>query len=101
VALTVVSYQTGRYADGLEFSARALAINPTLDTLLAHRADMFRLSQRLPEGIAVAEQSLQLNPRLIPVREWLVHAYRDQGQTAKSDEQMAILRRMEEAPPAK
>jgi tetratricopeptide (TPR) repeat protein len=101
VALTLVCYQTGRFAEGLEFSDRALAINPMLDNLYAQRADMFRLSQRLTEGIAAAEQSLQLNPRLIPVREWLVHAYRDQGQAAKSDEQMAILRRMEAAPPAK
>ena len=101
VALTLVSYQTGRYAEGLEFSDRALAINPTLDKIYAHRADMFRLSQRLPEGIVAAELSLQLNPRLIPVREWLVHAYRDDGQAAKSEQHAAILRRMEAVPPAK
>ena len=62
---------------------------------------MLRLSQRLPEGIEAAERALQLNPRLMPVREWLVNAYRDQGQAVKSAEQMAILRRMEAAPPAK
>jgi len=55
----------------------------------------------LPEGIVAAELSLQLNPRLIPVREWLVHAYRDDGQAAKSEQHAAILRRMEAVPPAK
>jgi hypothetical protein len=101
VAMTLVCYQTGRYVEGLELSDRALAINPTLDTLHAQRADMLRLSKRLPEGIEAAVKALQINPRLIPVREWLVHAYRDQGQAAKSAEQMAILRRMEAAPLAK
>jgi tetratricopeptide (TPR) repeat protein len=101
VALTLISYQSGRYEEGLEFSARALAINPRLEKIHAHRADMLRLSQRLPEGIAVAEEALRLNPRMLSVRQWLVIAYRDQGQSEKSDEQQAILRRMEGAPQAK
>jgi hypothetical protein len=100
VALTQVCYQTGRYADGLEFCDRALAINPMLDTLHAHRADMLRLTGRLADGTAAAERALQLNPRLLPVRRWLVHAYRESGQPAKSKEHAELLRRIEEAPPA-
>jgi hypothetical protein len=100
VALTQCCYQTGRYADGLEFCDRALEINPTLDTLHAHRADMLRLTGRLSDGAAAAERALQLNPRLLPVRRWLVHAYRESGQPTKSEEHAELLRRIEEAPQA-
>jgi hypothetical protein len=101
VALTMVAYQSGRYADGLDFSQRALAINPTLEAVHAQRADMLRLTGRLTEGIEAAERALELSPRLLPVRQWLVRAYRDAGQTAKSEEQAKIHERMEAAPPAK
>jgi tetratricopeptide (TPR) repeat protein len=101
VAMTQVCYQDGRYAEGLQYSDRALAINPHMDTLHARRADLLRLAQRLPEGILAAEQALALNPRLMPVRQWLINAYRDQGQTAKSEEQRQILERIRSAPAAR
>jgi hypothetical protein len=101
VALTFVCYQSGRYAEGLEFSQRALAVNTTLEAVHAQRADMLRLEGRLAEGIVAAERSIQLNPRLAPVRQWLVRAYRDAGQADKSDEQAAILERMEATPAAR
>jgi tetratricopeptide (TPR) repeat protein len=94
----MVAYQSGRYAEGLEFANRALAINPTLDKIHAHQADMLRLTGRLPEGIQAAEKSLQLNPRLLSVREWLIRAYRDQGQAELADQQKSILDRMDAAP---
>jgi hypothetical protein len=100
-ALVMLRYQEGRNTEGLEYANRLVQFNPRDNTVQAQRADMLRLTGNLPEGIRAAEQGLQANPRLIPLRRWLSNAYRTAGDQAKSDEQMAIIRRIETAPVVK
>ncbi len=83
----------------LECADRLLRIDPGDARVHAIRADVLKALGRLPEGIAAAERSLELNPTLIPVRQWLVDACRNSGRDDERRLQERTLLRMKNARP--
>lgn len=96
-----IYYSSADWRNALECSERLIEIDPYDAKVYALRADILISLGRTSEGIESAERALELNPTLIPVREWLAAAYRDAGRPAEQREQEEILRRMRDArPPA-
>jgi tetratricopeptide (TPR) repeat protein len=97
--LLKIDYLSGHWDQALVSADRLLEIDPGNARVHAMRADSLGELGRGPEAIEAAERSLEFNPSLVPVRQWLANAYRLAGRTEDQQRQEDILRRMRDAPP--
>ncbi|HEX6986002.1 MAG TPA: cytochrome c3 family protein [Planctomycetaceae bacterium] len=92
-----IYYGAAEREKALECADRLIEIDSYDARTHAIRADLLTSLGRASEGIASAERALELNPTLIPVREWLADAYRAVGRIEEQREQEEIVRRMRSA----
>jgi hypothetical protein len=92
--LLKICYLSQDFDRALGHADRLIALDPGNWRAHSLRADVLMALGRDAEGIASAEQALELNPSLTAVREWLVRAYRDSGQTERQHQQEEVLSRM-------
>jgi hypothetical protein len=71
-----------------------LAINDSSAEIYARKAELLGTLNRWEAGIEAAEKGLQLNPRLVSLRGWVVDAYRRVGRHDRADAHHAILEQM-------
>ena len=94
-----IDYLASRRRDALDCADRLIEIDAGDARVHAIRADILATLGRQPEGIEAARRALQLNPTLVPVRQWLINALREAGRGDEQREQELILRRMKDAAP--
>lgn len=99
--LMKIHYFESEWAQALQCANRLLELDPGNARVHALCADALKALGRIDEGIAAAERALKFNPTLIPVRRWLVEAYRQVGRDEQRLKQERIIRRMENARPPK
>jgi tetratricopeptide (TPR) repeat protein len=92
-------YLASQRNQALACAERLLAIDPGDARVHAIRADLLSALGRDTDAIDAAREALQLNPTLVPVREWLVEACRRAGRDEKQHEHERILERMKSARP--
>jgi tetratricopeptide (TPR) repeat protein len=100
VALThlVLSvHDQGNMLVARQFMERLLALNPYNSTIQGRYTHVLGQTGEVQAGIRAAQTGLELNPLLIPIREWLVEVYQKEGENAKSQEQREIIERLQEA----
>ena len=95
--LLTMSHDQREFADTKHYIDRLLAINPNIASLYGRRADVCGQLGEWDEGIQSARRGLELDPTMIQLREWLIHAYRRAGQKTEGDEQAALLERLKAA----
>ena len=99
--LVEIYYQFKDWNNAIDCADQLIKLNPQLAMPHVLRSDSLKLTGRLAEGINDAVRALELDPTLIPVREWLVNAYRDIGNEAEQKRHESIMLRMKDArPPA-
>ncbi|HUQ72941.1 MAG TPA: tetratricopeptide repeat protein [Planctomycetaceae bacterium] len=92
-------YLAGNWSDALDCANRLIAIDPGDARTFALQAQALSGLNRTSDALAAARSALELNPTLIPVREWLADALGRAGRTTEQQEQQRILRRMRDARP--
>jgi hypothetical protein len=94
-----ICYLASEQESALTYADRLLEIDPGDARVHALRADILWRMGRLAEGIEAARKSLEFNPTLVAVRQWLVKALRDTGRDEERQVEEQILRRMQNARP--
>lgn len=94
--LLTINYLNSRWTDALKHANRMIEINPEEARFHALQADILVNLNQLQEGIAAARRSLQLDPTVMPVREWLVDHLQKAGRTAEYASELALLKRMKQ-----
>ena len=92
-----IFYQQGQWEKSLEYVDRCIEIDPGHPGYHAIRADILKNSGKLQEGILEAEQSVGLDPTILPVRNWLANAYEDDGRAADAQAMRETVLRMQTA----
>jgi len=92
-------YQERNWNEALEAADSLLKIDP--GDVRAQSLRTFILSElhHSDEAIAAAQRALELNPALLPVREWLSAAWRQAGEIEKHQEQEQMIQRLRRARP--
>lgn len=96
--LLEVYYAAADWPNALRCADRLLEINPRETKAQTLKADILALNGKVHEGIDSARKALELNPTLVPLRKWLVKAYRSLDRNDDAEHEAAILRRMESSP---
>lgn len=86
-----------RWADVIAAGDRLLRIDPEDFRARALRGQALVASGKTAEGFQEVERALALHPSLIPLREWLIQAYRQAGRGDDADRNQAILDRIQQA----
>ncbi len=94
-----VYYESSDWEKALECANRLIEINPREVKAYAIKADVCSLLGRSADGIAAAEQAIELNPSLVSLRRWLVKAYRGAGRESDAQAEEAVIERIEKAHP--
>lgn len=92
-------YLAAEKEKALKCADRLIEIDPSDARVYSLRADILATMGQKAEGIAEARHALELNPTLLPVRQWLIEALREAGQRDEQRDEEHILRRMQEARP--
>lgn len=92
-----IFYQQGHWEKSFEYVDRCIELDPGHPGYHAIRADILKNSGRLKEGILEAEQSVALDPTILPVRSWLANAYEKDGRDSDALAMREIVRRMQTA----
>ncbi|MBS0207205.1 MAG: tetratricopeptide repeat protein [Planctomycetes bacterium] len=93
--LLEIHYARSDWDQARRCAERLIEINPRDAKSHAILADVLAFQGKPDEGIQAARRALELNPTLLPVRQWLVKAYRLQGQEQAAIDQESVIRRME------
>ncbi|MGN6547345.1 MAG: tetratricopeptide repeat protein, partial [Aureliella sp.] len=91
------AYATADWSLCSQCATRLLKIDPSNARVYALRGDALMHLGRASEGITDIERAVELNPGVIPLREWLVEQYRQHGLNEKLDEQSRQLERVRNA----
>lgn len=94
MGLGQLAYTAQDFPAALRYFNRFLALNDSSAEVYGRKAEVLGLLEDWPAGIAAAEQGLEVNPRLVSLRAWLVDAYQHTGQTDKAKAHYTILSRM-------
>lgn len=90
-----IYYESSDWENAFECANRLIEINPREVKAYAIKADVCSLLGMPSDGIAAAEQAIKLNPSLVPIRRWLVKAYRGAGRDADAKAEEAVIERIE------
>ena len=93
--LAVLYHDQRRIPQAHEYLKRYLDVNPWHGSIYGRLAGVLGVLGEWREGIAAAERGLQLNPTLVPLHDWLAHAYRQVGERAESDRHKKMFERMQ------
>ena len=96
-SLITLSHDQREFTDTRQYIDRLLAINPNLASLYGRRSDVSGQLGEVSEGIQSAQRGLKLDPTMLQLREWLIDAYRRNGQEAESEQQRVLLERLKAA----
>lgn len=94
-----IYYLASEREKALECADRLLEIDPGDARVQALRADILWGMGRKVAAIDSARRSLEFNPTLAAVRQWLVNALRDTGRDDECRHEEQILRRIQNARP--
>lgn len=89
--LLTIYYLAGQWQQALAISEQLLAIDPEAVRVHALRADIFDQLGDSEAAVQSAETALQLNPKLNPVRQWLISKYQSLGNQARAAEHTRLL----------
>ena len=78
------------------YMQRYQAVNPWQASFHGWLAQLLWTAGRRDEALATANQGLTLDPRLLPLRQWLAEAYRQSGRLDEAAKQDQFLRRMQD-----
>lgn len=98
-ALLEIYYDASDWDKAMECANRLIEINPREVKAYAIKADAASHLGRPAEGITAAEQAIGLNPSLLPVRRWLITAYRTAGRESEAKAEEALIERIESIQP--
>ena len=88
-----------RWGDVIAAGDRLLRIDPEDFRARALRGQALVATGKAAEGFQEVERALELHPSLLPLREWLIGAYRKADRSADADRHQAILDRLRDAGP--
>ncbi len=94
-SLLTLNYLDSRWAAALLCADRMIELDPQGARFHSLRADILQQSGRPEEGIAAAQQALQLDPTLMPVREWLVQALANANRITEQHTEQRLRDRMQ------
>lgn len=93
--LLVTFYLQQDWTQALSYADRILELLPNEARFHALRGDIL-LNLKLPEeAIAAGYRSIELDPTVLPVRQWLEKALRNAGRTEDANVQADVIRRMQ------
>lgn len=93
--LLVTFYLQQDWTQALSYADRSLELLPGEARFHALRADILLNLERPEEAIAAGYRSIELDPTVLPVRQWLEMALRNAGRTEDADVQVDVIRRMQ------
>ncbi len=82
--LGVIALRTKRHKAAAEYLDRLIQINGWESDLFGQRAQVLGQLNRMDDAILDAHRGLERNPGALNIHDWLVVAYRDQGDAEKS-----------------
>ncbi len=94
--LLTLYYLSSRWQDALSCADRLIELDPGEARFHSLRADTLKQLGRIDEGIESAKRSLELDPTVVPVRDWLVKALLKTSQTDEYELQLKLLQRIME-----
>lgn len=86
--------EQGRTSDALELLEQFHRFNPWTAESYGRVARLQWQAGDPDAALAAAQRALELNPTLIPLRQWLVRAYRELNREADADAEEAFIERM-------
>lgn len=95
-----ISYASADWEKAFECANRLIEINPREVKAYAIKADAASFLGKPADGISAAQRAIELNPSLVPVRRWLVKAYRSAGRESDAKAEEAIIERIESIQPS-
>ncbi|MBL8810155.1 MAG: tetratricopeptide repeat protein [Planctomycetaceae bacterium] len=97
MGLLEVRYQAGDWNSALSLVDQCIELDPGHPGLHAIRADVLLNLERHDDAVAAAKKSIELDPSVISVREWLLRVYEKQGAIQEADTLRSEIERMRTA----
>jgi tetratricopeptide (TPR) repeat protein len=94
--LLTIYYLTSQWQRALELSDQLLQHDPQSVRLHALRADIYDQLGETTSALQSAEAALEMNPKLTPVRQWLIGKYELLGNQEKVSEHQTVLGAIEQ-----